>query len=39
MTQAQSVLVHEWPDEAADPWWFPYDEGRAALLRRLLGLP
>ncbi|MBI4060879.1 MAG: aldehyde dehydrogenase family protein [Elusimicrobia bacterium] len=38
-TQAQSVLVHEWPEDAPDPWWFPYGEGKARLLRRLLGLP
>ena len=39
LTQAQSVIVHEWPADACDPWWFPYEEGKAGFLRRLLGLP
>ena len=38
-TQSQSVLVHEWPDAAADLWWFPYDERKAGFLRKLMGLP
>ncbi|MBI3289664.1 MAG: aldehyde dehydrogenase family protein, partial [Elusimicrobia bacterium] len=38
-TQAQSVIVHEWPHGVCDPWWFPYEEKKAGLLRRLLGLP
>lgn len=38
-TQAQSVLVHEWPDAAADLWWFPYDERKSGFLRKLMGLP
>ncbi len=38
-TQAQSVIVHEWPDSAPDLWWFPYEEGKANFLRRLMGLP
>ncbi|MEK7233037.1 MAG: aldehyde dehydrogenase family protein [Elusimicrobiota bacterium] len=37
-TQAQSVVVHEWPDAAPDWWWFPYDERKAGFLRRLMGL-
>jgi acyl-CoA reductase-like NAD-dependent aldehyde dehydrogenase len=36
-TQAQSVLVHEWPLASPDPWWFPYDKRKAGFLRRLLG--
>lgn len=36
-TQAQSVLVHEFPN-MPDLWWFPYDARKAAFLRRLLGL-
>jgi len=39
LTQSQSVLVHEWPRDAADPWWFPYERRKTALLARLLGLP
>ncbi|MDX6770987.1 MAG: aldehyde dehydrogenase family protein [Elusimicrobiota bacterium] len=37
-TQPQSVIVHEWPPETADPWWFPYDAVKSAWLRRLTGL-
>ena len=22
---SQSVLVHEWPADQPEPWWFPYD--------------
>ena len=38
-TQAQSIVVHEWPAAMSDPWWFPYEERKAGFLRRLLGLP
>lgn len=38
-TQAQSVVVHEWPDGASDLWWFPYNEQKAVFLRKLMGLP
>lgn len=38
-TQAQSVMVHEWPADVPDPWWFPYEKRKTALLRRILGLP
>ncbi len=38
-TQAQSVVIHEWPDASSDPWWFPYDERKAGFLRKLMGLP
>ncbi len=38
-TQAQSVLVHEWPAGVSDLWWFPYNERKAGFLRRLMGLP
>ena len=38
-TQAQSVMVHEWPADTPDLWWFPYEERKTSLLRRLLGLP
>ncbi len=37
-TQPQSVIVHEWPLETPDPWWFPYDAVKSAWLRRLTGL-
>lgn len=37
-TQPQSVIVHEWPLETPDPWWFPYDKVKSAWLRRLTGL-
>lgn len=37
LTQAQSVLAHEWPLDAADPWWFPSPRVLGPL-RRLLGL-
>jgi acyl-CoA reductase-like NAD-dependent aldehyde dehydrogenase len=39
LTQAQSLIVHEWPADMPDPWWFPRDPRIIALLRRLLGLP
>lgn len=38
-TQPQSFLVHEWPRDTPDPWWFPYEAAKAAWLRRLTGLP
>ncbi len=38
LTQAQSVLAHEWPADMPDPWWFPRDERVISVLRRLLGL-
>jgi len=38
-TQAQSVMVHEWPADMSDPWWFPYEERKTSLLRKILGLP
>ena len=38
-TQPQSVLVHEWPAQMQDPWWFPYEKEKTSLLRRLMGLP
>lgn len=37
-TQPQSIIVHEWPGETPDPWWFPYDKVKSAWLRRLTGL-
>jgi acyl-CoA reductase-like NAD-dependent aldehyde dehydrogenase len=39
LTQAQSWIVHEWPANVPDPWWFPRDASIIVLLRRLLGLP
>lgn len=39
LTQAQSLLVHEWPLDVPDPWWFPYEARKTSLLSRLLGLP
>jgi acyl-CoA reductase-like NAD-dependent aldehyde dehydrogenase len=38
LTQAQSLIVHEWPANLPDPWWFPRDPAIVFLLRRLLGL-
>jgi len=38
-TQSQSIVVHEWPDDSADLWWFPYSDRKAGFLRRLMGLP
>lgn len=38
LTQAQSLIVHEWPADLPDPWWFPRDSRAVAVLRRLLGL-
>ncbi len=37
-SQPQSVLVHEWPSETPDPWWFPYDAVKSSWLRRFAGL-
>ncbi|MDE2290907.1 MAG: aldehyde dehydrogenase family protein [Elusimicrobia bacterium] len=28
-TQEQSVVVHEWPADVPDPWWFPYSRLKA----------
>ncbi len=39
LTQAQSLIEHEWPADLPDPWWFPYEGRRTRLLARLLGLP
>jgi acyl-CoA reductase-like NAD-dependent aldehyde dehydrogenase len=39
LTQAQSVVEHEWPADMPDLWWFPRDPRIVAVLRRLLGLP
>jgi acyl-CoA reductase-like NAD-dependent aldehyde dehydrogenase len=39
LTQAQSLVVHEWPADMPDLWWFPRDGRIVAALRRLLGLP
>jgi acyl-CoA reductase-like NAD-dependent aldehyde dehydrogenase len=39
LTQAQSVIAHEWPADMPDPWWFPRDPRIVAVLRVLLGLP
>jgi acyl-CoA reductase-like NAD-dependent aldehyde dehydrogenase len=39
LTQAQSLIEHEWPLDMPDPWWFPRDPRVVAVLRRLLGLP
>lgn len=35
---AQSVLVHEWPADALDPWWFPYSRLKARLMAWLARL-
>jgi acyl-CoA reductase-like NAD-dependent aldehyde dehydrogenase len=39
LTQAQSLIEHEWPADMPDPWWFPRDPRIVAAVRRLLGLP
>jgi len=39
LTQAQSLIVHEWPLDMPDLWWFPYEKRKASLLARLIGLP
>ncbi len=39
LTQAQSVIEHEWPADMPDPWWYPRDPRIVAALRWLLGLP
>lgn len=31
----QSVLVHEWPAAAPDPWWYPYSRKRSKLISLL----
>jgi acyl-CoA reductase-like NAD-dependent aldehyde dehydrogenase len=38
LTQAQSLIEHEWPADGADPWWFPRGPRIVAVLRLLLGL-
>lgn len=38
LTQAQSIVEHEWPNDMPDPWWFPRDPRVIAVVRRLLGL-
>jgi acyl-CoA reductase-like NAD-dependent aldehyde dehydrogenase len=38
LTQAQSLIEHEWPADMPDPWWFPRDPRMVAALRLLLGL-
>jgi len=38
LTQAQSLIEHEWPANVPDPWWFPRDPRVVSALRRLLGL-
>ena len=30
--EPQSVLVHEWPADAPEPWWFPYTALKAKLV-------
>ncbi len=39
LTQAQSLIVHEWPADVPDPWWYPYEARKTSLLSRLIGLP
>ena len=39
LTQAQSLIEHEWPADRPDPWWFPREPRVVAALRLLLGLP
>jgi acyl-CoA reductase-like NAD-dependent aldehyde dehydrogenase len=39
LTQAQSLIEHEWPADVPDPWWYPYERRRTSLIARLLGLP
>ncbi|MBI4349523.1 MAG: aldehyde dehydrogenase family protein [Elusimicrobia bacterium] len=36
--QSQSVLAHEWPANAPEPWWFPYTELKAKLVAWLTRL-
>jgi acyl-CoA reductase-like NAD-dependent aldehyde dehydrogenase len=36
LTQAQSLIEHEWPVDMPDPWWFPRDPRIVAALRFLL---
>lgn len=37
-TVEQSVIVHEWPSNAPDFWWFPYGELKSRLLTFLAKL-
>ncbi len=30
--QQQSVIVHEWPANAPEIWWFPYNRAKSRLL-------
>ena len=39
LTQAQSLIEHEWPADMPDFWWFPRQSWVPAVLRVLLGLP
>jgi len=39
LTQAQSMIEHEWPADMPDLWWFPRDPRVVAVVRFLLGLP
>ncbi|MBI5201695.1 MAG: aldehyde dehydrogenase family protein [Elusimicrobia bacterium] len=36
--QSQSVLAHEWPANAPEPWWFPYNELKVKLVSWLTKL-
>lgn len=36
--QPQSVLAHEWPANAPELWWFPYDELKAKIVSWLTRL-
>ncbi len=36
--QTQSVLEHEWPSDAPEPWWFPYSRLKARLVALLARL-
>lgn len=33
--QAQSFVVHRWPANIGDPWWFPYSDRVARVVARL----
>ncbi|MBI4056129.1 MAG: aldehyde dehydrogenase family protein [Elusimicrobia bacterium] len=30
--QSQSVLIHEWPSQAPELWWFPYERWKTRLI-------
>lgn len=36
--ETQSVMVHEWPSNAAELWWYPYDKLKAKILNWVLRL-